>query len=70
MWMLLPCVSCFQVDGNCYMSVAKLTKEPLDKMHSPQDAPRIYATVVHKGADFRNQPGYPEGEPVMLQVCL
>ena len=52
------------------MSVAKLTDEPFDKMNSTMNAPRIYAAVVPKGLDFSNTPGYPEGDPVMRQVCF
>lgn len=50
------------------LSIATLTGEPMDDMHSVDTAPRLVATLVGKGADFSNIPGQPEGIPAMPQV--
>lgn len=50
------------------LSIATLTGEPLDKMTSPDGAPKIIATLVGKGGDFSNDDGQQEGVPVMPQV--
>lgn len=58
-----------QVDGGSYMSIAKLTKEPLSEMVSVVTAPRIFATVLNRQADFNNVPGLDfDGQPVIPQV--
>lgn len=54
--------------GSTYMSIARLTDEPLDKMVSAQTAPKIYAAVVKKGLNFANTGGFPDGNNAMPQV--
>lgn len=49
------------------ISIATLTGESLDQMNSIANAPKILATLVGKGGDFRNGHG-PDGVPVMPQV--
>jgi hypothetical protein len=61
--------TCLQVDGNRYMSIAKLTGESLTDMTSRNNAPRIYAAVLRK-PDFSNNDGFPEGRGVIPQVCV
>jgi len=51
-----------QVNGNRYLSVAKLTNEPFDEMDSRATAPRIYAMVLSKEAEFAS------GDSVIPQV--
>jgi hypothetical protein len=66
---LLICVLLHQVDGNNYMSIAKLTRRSLEKMTSRDNAPRIFAAVLHK-PDFDNVPGYEDvDEEFIPQVC-
>jgi hypothetical protein len=50
------------------MSIAKLTHHSLEKMTSRDNAPRIYAAMLHK-PDFTNQDDAPEGLPEIRQVC-
>jgi hypothetical protein len=58
-----------QVDGNRYMSIAKLTGESLSEMTSRNNAPRIYATLLRK-PNFSNTDGFPDGDRAIPQVLL